>query len=120
LGFQIRGVPTYQYYLDGVRVSPDPHHEGFRDMANIERIDVVKGPASLLYGRTEPGGAINLVTKQPLTDSRLAWEQQAGSFRRKRSELDATSPGRQRVDDLSNWKRPLAALEARRGRGAPR
>jgi iron complex outermembrane receptor protein len=62
LGFILRGFPTYQYYLDGVRVSPDLHHDAFRDFANVERIDVVKGPASLLYGRTEPGGAIYVIT----------------------------------------------------------
>src|SRR5262249_10256791 len=38
-GFNIRGVSTYQYYLDGVRVSPNLHHDGFRDFANIERVD---------------------------------------------------------------------------------
>lgn len=92
LGFILRGFPTYQYYLDGVRVSPDLHHDGFRDMANIERIEVVKGPASLLYGRTEPGGAINLITKQPLEEPRFALEQQTGSFGRRRTELDAGGP----------------------------
>jgi len=92
LGFQIRGLPTYQYYLDGVRVSPDLHHDGFRDMSNIERIEVIKGPASLLYGRTEPGGAINLVTKQPLTEPHTSWELQTGSFGRERAQLDAGGP----------------------------
>lgn len=92
LGFIIRGFPTYQYYLDGVRVSPDLHHDGFRDMANIERIEVIKGPASLLYGRTEPGGAINLITKQPLTEPLSVLEQQTGSFGRIRSQVDAGGP----------------------------
>ena len=35
------------------------------DMANVERIEVLKGPASILYGRIEPGGVVNIVTKQP-------------------------------------------------------
>jgi len=92
LGFILRGFPTYQYYLDGVRVSPDLHHDAFRDFANVERIDVVKGPASLLYGRTEPGGAINVITKQPLADRFLSVEQQAGSFGYERTALDAGGP----------------------------
>ena len=58
-GFEIRGFPTYQYYLDGVRVSPDLHHDGFRDLADVDSIEIIKGPASLLYGRTEPGGLID-------------------------------------------------------------
>jgi iron complex outermembrane receptor protein len=92
LGFLLRGFPTYQYYLDGVRVSPDLHHDAFRDFANVERIDVVKGPASLLYGRTEPGGAINVITKQPLADPFLSVEQQGGSFGYVRTEIDAGGP----------------------------
>lgn len=91
-GFEIRGFPTYQYYLDGVRVSPDLHHDGFRDFADIERIDIVKGPASLLYGRTEPGGLINIITKRPLEERMLALEQQAGSFGHERTQLDAGGP----------------------------
>lgn len=35
------------------------------EVQNIERIEVLKGPASMLYGRLEPGGAVNIVTKQP-------------------------------------------------------
>ncbi len=35
------------------------------EVQNIERIEVLKGPSSMLYGRLEPGGAINIVTKQP-------------------------------------------------------
>ena len=92
LGFQLRGFPTYQYYLDGVRVSPDLHHDGFRDLANIDRIEVVKGPASLLYGRTEPGGAINVITKQPLAESHVSLAQQSGSFDHQRTEIDAGGP----------------------------
>ena len=91
-GFEIRGFPTYQYYLDGVRVSPDLHHDGFRDFANVDRIDILKGPASLLYGRTEPGGLINIVTKKPLEHPLLALEQQVGSFDYERTQLDAGGP----------------------------
>ncbi|HEY6921878.1 MAG TPA: TonB-dependent receptor plug domain-containing protein, partial [Steroidobacteraceae bacterium] len=91
-GFEIRGFPTYQYYLDGVRVSPDLHHDGFRDFADVERVDILKGPASLLYGRTEPGGLINIITKRPLEAPMLALEQQIGSFDHERTQLDAGGP----------------------------
>jgi iron complex outermembrane receptor protein len=36
------------------------------DTANVERVEVLKGPASVLYGRSEPGGLINIVTKRPV------------------------------------------------------
>ncbi len=91
-GFAIRGFPTYQYYLDGVRVSPDLHRDGFRDLANIDHIDVLKGPASLLYGRSEPGGLVNVVTKQPLATSLWSLEERTGSFGRLDTLLDAGGP----------------------------
>ena len=92
VGFNIRGFPTYQYYVDGVRVSPDLHRDGFRDLTNVERVDVIKGPASTLYGRTGPGGLINVNTKQPLPDASLAVGQQFGSFDHRRTQLDAGGP----------------------------
>ena len=91
-GFEIRGFPTYEYYLDGIRVSPDLHDDGFRDLTNIDHIDVTKGPASLLYGRTEPGGLVNVVTKQPLASPMVSIEQRTGSFGRADTLLDAGGP----------------------------
>jgi iron complex outermembrane receptor protein len=92
LGFEMRGFPTYQYYVDGVRTSPDVHHDAFRDMANIDHAEIIKGPASLLYGRMEPGGLVNIITKQPLVTPLLALEQQVSSLGRQRSQLDAGGP----------------------------
>ena len=48
-------------FVDGVR--DDALY--FRDLSNIERIEVLKGPASVLYGRGSAGGLINRVTKKP-------------------------------------------------------
>ena len=92
VGFIIRGIPVYQYYVDGVRISPDLHHDAFRDLADVESIDVVKGPASTLYGRTEPGGLINIITKRPLPAPYVSLQQQAGSFGRYRTQLDSGGP----------------------------
>ncbi|MBE7385487.1 MAG: TonB-dependent receptor [Leptolyngbya sp. SIO1E4] len=61
--------------------------DGFRDLigrvretANLEQVEVLKGPASVLYGTLEPGGIINLVTKQPLEDPLYSAEITVGSF----------------------------------------
>lgn len=91
-GFEIRGFPTYQYYLDGVRVSPDLHGDGFRDLADVDHIDILKGPASLLFGRSEPGGIVNVVTKQPLASPMSSIEQRFGSFGRADTLIDAGGP----------------------------
>lgn len=64
----IRGfsVDTFQgnYFRDGIRYLTF----GFPETANLERVEVLKGPASVLFGQAQPGGIINLVTKQPLRD----------------------------------------------------
>ncbi|MBL0011317.1 MAG: TonB-dependent receptor plug domain-containing protein, partial [Nitrosomonas sp.] len=65
---------------------------GDREVANLERIEVLKGPAAILYGRIEPGGMINLVTKQPLATSYHALQQQFGSFNQYRTTVDSTGP----------------------------
>ncbi len=52
----------------------------------------MKGPASVLYGRAEPGGLINLITKQPLDRARYVVDQQVGSFNWYRTQWDFTSP----------------------------
>jgi catecholate siderophore receptor len=56
----IRGFTAiYDQYIDGIR--DDAMY--FRDLSNIERIEVLKGPASVLYGRGSAGGLINRITK---------------------------------------------------------
>jgi iron complex outermembrane receptor protein len=89
--FNIRGFRTGGIlYRDGFRF--DTTGQGKRDPANLEQIEVLKGPASLLYGRIEPGGLINLRTKQPLATPYYSFAQQFGSFDFYRTTLDATGP----------------------------
>ncbi|MEM7062454.1 MAG: TonB-dependent siderophore receptor [Cyanobacteria bacterium P01_B01_bin.77] len=58
------------------------------EVANLERIEVLKGPASLLYGEIQPGGVINLVTKRPMADPSYNIELRAGSRSLFRPHLD--------------------------------
>ena len=95
--FSIRGFGGYDgnssfLYRNGVRASYAGADSSFPDMANIERIEVLKGPASILYGRVEPGGMVNLVTKLPLNSPYYSFQQQAGSFDFYRTSVDATGP----------------------------
>lgn len=60
------------------------------EMALVERIEVVKGPASMLYGRIEPGGLVNLVTKQPQAETAISVQQQVGTRGLLRSSADLT------------------------------
>ncbi|MGR5388622.1 TonB-dependent receptor [Vibrio crassostreae] len=61
--FVIRGFDALNdMYRDGMR--DDGTLQSYRSLANIERVEVVKGPAGALYGRGSAGGIINLVTKR--------------------------------------------------------
>jgi len=89
--FVIRGFRTNQVlYRDGFRM--DTGYSGKRDVANIEQFEVLKGPASVLYGRVEPGGIINYITKQPLPSRHYSFGQEFGSYDLYRSTIDATGP----------------------------
>lgn len=61
-----------------------------RDMAAVERIEFLKGPAAALYGSSEPGGTLNIVSKRPSRQSGHALEGSVGSFGLKRGSLDST------------------------------
>jgi iron complex outermembrane recepter protein len=64
----------------------------FSDMANVERIEVLKGPSSLLYGRIEPGGVVNIVTKQPLAVHHQSAVFTLGRYGVTRGVFDVTGP----------------------------
>ena len=63
-----------------------------RDTANIERIEFLKGAAASLYGASEPGGTLNIVSKSPLWRSAHAVEAYLGSDGFHRAVLDTTGP----------------------------
>ncbi len=63
-----------------------------RDMANIERIEFLKGPVASLYGTSEPGGTVNIVTKKPLWKPAHAIEVYAGDEDFYRTAIDSTGP----------------------------
>jgi TonB-dependent siderophore receptor len=87
-GFILRGQE-----LDGKR---DVRMDGFIvssnvfDLAAFERVEVVKGPASTLYGQGSLGGFINMIRKKPEAERSLSAVIQGGSFDTYRGELDAT------------------------------
>lgn len=85
----LRGFASTTYFRNGLRL-----RDGVttRPMANVESIEVLKGPAAILYGQVEPGGMVNVITKQPLAAPFYALQQQFGSFDLYRTSLDATGP----------------------------
>ncbi|NJM56466.1 MAG: TonB-dependent siderophore receptor [Synechococcales cyanobacterium RU_4_20] len=94
--FILRGFSGgYHVLRNGVRrfggsgeVSIQPVNE----IANIEQIEVLKGPASILYGAIEPGGLINIVTKKPLSQPLFETELQLGNRGLVRPRFDISGP----------------------------
>jgi len=62
------------------------------EVANLERVEVLRGPASILFGQAEPGGLINLVTKQPLSEPVYDLQFQVGNRAFISSSIDLSGP----------------------------
>ncbi|GGF36824.1 TonB-dependent siderophore receptor [Echinicola rosea] len=76
----INGMRTHQYFF----LQPIT--------SNIERIEVLKGPASVTFSSVDPGGSINMVTKKPLAEARREISFGVGSFSTLRGTMDFTGP----------------------------
>ncbi len=63
-----------------------------RDTANVERIEFLKGPVGALYGISEPGGTVNIITKQPSFKPAHSAGVYYGSYDYKRLSFDSTGP----------------------------
>ncbi|QVQ26600.1 TonB-dependent siderophore receptor [Achromobacter deleyi] len=74
-GFDVRTNPGVMF-RDGLKV-PLPHYSVMSEPFALDRIEVVKGPASVLYGQASPGGIVNVVSKRP-TDTTLRELQLSG------------------------------------------
>ncbi|MEM6432433.1 MAG: TonB-dependent receptor [Cyanobacteria bacterium P01_D01_bin.115] len=67
--FIIRGFDSASVLRDGFRLTDGgTGNIGFPELANIEQLEVLKGPAAILFGSLEPGGVINLVSERPLSE----------------------------------------------------
>lgn len=82
-------------------------YNGLRDSANTESIEILKGPASALYGRGEPGGTVNIVTKKPRFVASQAVQFGVDSHGLRRTSVDVTGPASANVAYRLN-----AALES--------
>ena len=77
---RIRGFDGRQaQYLNGLRLMRTAGAPAI-DPYMLERIDVLRGPASVMYGQGNPGGIINLVSKRPVFESFGEFGVQAGSY----------------------------------------
>jgi len=93
--FAVRGFTGDPNVPSGYLVNGFNAGRGFggpRDASSIERIEVLKGPGSALFGRGEPGGTVNIITKKPRFTPEGSLAITVGSYDRYRVEGDATAP----------------------------
>lgn len=86
--FTSRGL-SLSFLRDNI---PDGGHQNnyFRTMYDVDRIEVLKGPGSALFGVAGPGGSINMITKQPRNDFSLSAGTMLGSFGTRNGYVDVT------------------------------
>lgn len=88
--FTVRGFTTGEFYRNGF-----PINRGYPNMPDantIERLEVLRGPATMLYGRGDPGGTFNIVSKQPLAERTVTLGSQLSDQGMRRGTLDASGP----------------------------
>lgn len=91
----IRGLPGNESTGMATLLNGFSSNRGFnapRDLAGVERIEFLKGTAAALYGSSEPGGTLNIVSKRPLWQAAHSVEGYAGSHGLKRGAFDSTGP----------------------------
>lgn len=96
-------------FLDGMRLIAGPYSTPQTDFNRIDQIDIMKGPASVLYGNGTPGGLINLSSKKPEADAFGHFEAQVGNYDSLRFVGDINQPldaeGKWRVRLVGGWQK---------------
>lgn len=106
-GIQIRGFSAADAtYRDGTRLFAGLPYDAPIEAYGVERIEVLRGPASVLYGQGQPGGIINLVTKQPTDTPLREMGLEMGTFHHKQLKADVSD----RLDSEGKWRYRLTGL----------
>jgi catecholate siderophore receptor len=93
----IRGISTTaDFYVDGVRDDA----QVFRDLYNLERVEVLKGPGGMIFGRGGAGGVVNRVTKKPVFGSVGEASVSLGSWNQLRGTVDLGG----KLNDSTAWR----------------
>jgi iron complex outermembrane recepter protein len=98
----VRGFTQREVLVNGVRGNPygsldgDVNNSGFSTsqfrLTNVERVEVLKGPSSVLYGSGEPGGVINYVTRKPRETFGARATVGTGQYSQTLAEAEVTGP----------------------------
>nr|WP_321273325.1 TonB-dependent receptor [uncultured Vibrio sp.] len=87
--FSLRGFELSS--SDGFLKDGRQHWSHYRQPIELlERVEVLKGPSGLLYGKSEPGGLVNMVSKKPTAKTQVSLSQDIGSNEHSRTVLDVS------------------------------
>ena len=103
--YQVRGFRQNKLYHDGQR---EPFAGMLYDAATLDRVEIIKGPSSVLAGLAEPGGAINSVSKLPRSRKSAKFKFSTDGWGMRRAELDANLPINQKLAFRFVWVRQQA------------
>lgn len=108
--FNLRGFDmnpqSGSYYRDGTKYTVNKYN-GRQELYGLERVEVLKGASSVLYGTAAPGGIINTVSKRPTTVALREVNAELGSFGRKQISADFSGA----LTDGGTWSYRLIALK---------
>ncbi|ABI62393.1 Outer membrane siderophore receptor [Granulibacter bethesdensis CGDNIH1] len=87
--YVVRGFATSEYYRNGFAAGARGY-QPMPDASTIQNVDLLRGPAALVFGRGDPGGTFNIETKQPLDQSAVSVNSIFGGYALARGSVDAT------------------------------
>jgi iron complex outermembrane receptor protein len=89
--FKIRGFDQATYQ-DGLRIYREGFYQWLPEPYGLERVELLKGPASILYGEAPPGGVVNAISKRPTDEARGEVVVQAGTNAHRQLGVDTSGP----------------------------
>lgn len=105
-GFTTSTTVNTNQYLDGMKLQGNNYSEVSMDPYFLERVELMRGPTSVLYGNSNPGGIVSMVSKRPTTEPLREVQFKAGSHNLWQTGFDFSDA----IDDAGVWSYRLTGL----------
>ncbi|EOG5374034.1 ferrichrome porin FhuA [Cronobacter turicensis] len=105
-GFTTSTTVNTNQYLDGMKLQGNNYSEISMDPYFLERVELMRGPTSVLYGNSNPGGIVSMVSKRPTTEPLREVQFKMGSHNLWQTGFDFSDA----IDDAGVWSYRLTGL----------
>lgn len=105
-GFTTSSTVNTNQYLDGMKLQGDNYSEMSMDPYFLERVELMRGPTSVLYGKSNPGGVVSMVSKRPTTEPLKEVQFKMGTHNLWQTGFDFSDA----IDDNGVWSYRLTGL----------